>query len=162
MSMAKPSNPVLTSLADLRELLRDFDALMLVTREADGGMHARPMAFQEPSEIPDCDLWLVSSARTPKVHEIELDEQVAICGFRDGDPAYIALTALARIEHDRDELRRVFKPDWSAWMPGGPDDPTSVIIKLTVLRAECWNRDGEHHVFYPERARPDEAQQPSL
>lgn len=161
MSMAKPSKPVLTSLADLRELLRDFDALMLVTREADGGMHARPMAFQDPSEMPDCDLWLVSSATTAKVHEIERDEQVAICGFREGDPAYIALTALARIEHDPEELRRVYKPEWSVWLPGGPDDPSSVIIKLTVLRAECWGREGDHHVYYPERPRHEEPAQPA-
>lgn len=141
----------LTSLDDLRDALRTFDVAMLVTKEADGGMHARPMAMQDPSEMPGCDLWFVSSSATPKVREIEREEQVAVCCFRSRDPAYIALTALARIEHNRAEMHRVFQPEWRAWMPGGPEDPTGVIIKLTVLRAEYWTPEGEHETLYPER-----------
>lgn len=141
----------LSSLADLRELLRDFDVAMLVTREADGGMHARPMEVQDPAEMPGCDLWFVSSSSTPKVREIEREEQVAVCFFRAKSPAYVAITALARVERDVDELRRVYRPEWRTWIPGGPDDPNNAIIKLTVLRAECWSPNGGNEVFYPER-----------
>lgn len=152
--MSAPGQPshALSSLAELRELLQDFDVAMLVTREADGGMHARPMAMQDPSEMPGCDLWFVSSAATPKVREIEREEQVAVCCFRSSDSAYVTITALGRIENDRAELRRVFKPEWQMWMPGGPDDPNGVIIKLAVLRAERWTQEGDHYVLYPERA----------
>lgn len=152
MDTPRQPNYRLGSLADLRNLLRDFDAAMLVTREADGGMHARPMAMQDPSEMPGCDLWFVSKATTPKVREIERQEQVSVCCFRASDSAYVAITALGRIEHDPAEIRRVFQPEWRVWLPGGPDDPNSVIIKLSVLRAEYWGAGGEHHVLYPERS----------
>lgn len=165
MDSSRPSTYALKTLADLQHLLLGFDAAMLVTREADGGMHARPMALQDPSEMPGCDLWFVSTATTPKVREIERQEQVAVCCFRSGDPAYVsgdpgylAITALARVEHDPEELRRVYKPEWRMWMPGGPEDPGSVIIKLMVLRAEAWSSEGEHQVFYPERSHPAETQ----
>lgn len=156
-AMEQPSR-TLSSLDKLRELLRDFDVAMLVTKEADGGMHARPMAMQDPSEMPGCDLWFVSSSATPKVREIEREEQVAVCCFRSSEAAYLAITALARIEHDPAEMHRVFKPEWRAWMPGGPDDPNGVLIKLIVLRAECWSPEGEREVLYPERQYAEEAQ----
>lgn len=153
MSASTPQPTQLKSLAELQQLLEDFDMAMLVTREADGGMHARPMLLQNPDEMPGCDLWFVSSSVTPKVREIEREEQVAVCCFRSSDATYVSIQALARIESDKDELRRVYRPEWRMWMQGGPADPDGVIIKLTVLRAERWTNEGDHFVLHPEEPR---------
>jgi general stress protein 26 len=130
------------SLKELYDLLKEFNVAMLVTRTSDGFLRARPMEIQPPEELPDCDLWFVSGDDTAKVHEIEREQQVAISCYRPGDRAYVSISAIARIDHNQAQLRQLWKPDWSTWLPNGPEDPHAVLIKLTVERAEYWEPAG--------------------
>jgi general stress protein 26 len=124
------------SLAELREVLGEFDTAMLVTLTDDGMVRARPMAIQDPEALPDCDLWFVASDESDKVGEIEHDDQVGVCCFRDRDRAWISISARARIERDAAAIHRLWRPEWRAWLPAGPDDPSLALLKLDVERAE--------------------------
>jgi general stress protein 26 len=130
------------SLDELRETLREFDTVMLVTNGEDDMMHARPMALQNLDERLDCDLWLVTSMQTAKVHEIGRDRKCAVVALRSRDGAYVSIAATARCERDEAEVKRLWKPDWKAWFPKGPDDPQIGIVKLAVQRAEYWEPEG--------------------
>lgn len=48
----------------LYDLLKDFDTAMLVTKSADGHMHARPMAVAELRA--DADAYFVTGIDSPK------------------------------------------------------------------------------------------------
>ncbi len=60
----------------LYDLLKDFDTAMLVTRSADGHMHARPMAVAEMR--PDADAYFVTGIDSPKVAEIKANPDVTL------------------------------------------------------------------------------------
>lgn len=130
------------SLQELHDLLKEFDVAMLVTRTPEGFLRARPMAVQDPKEMPGSDLWFVTGDETPKVGEIEQEQQVAVTCYRHWDRAYLSISARARVEHDQEAVKRLWKPDWKAWMPGGPDDPHIALIKLTIEQAEYWEPTG--------------------
>jgi general stress protein 26 len=129
------------SLDELRELLKEFDNAMLVTATPEGLLRARPMALHDPDEVPGCDLWLVTSDDSPKVAEITFEENVCVACLRPRDRAYVSISARARLEQDRGEIHRLWRPAWKAWWDG-PDDPSIALLKLDVRRAEYWEPEG--------------------
>jgi general stress protein 26 len=145
--MEKPAKET-GSLEELRAQLTDFRTGMLVTQTPEGLLRGRPMALQDPEALTDCDLWLVTSDDSPKVAEITFEENVCVTCFRTGDGAYVSISARARLEQDRTEIRRLWNDHWKAWWEG-PDDPTIAILKLEVRRAEYWEpKGGRLRVLY--------------
>ena len=130
------------SLRELHDFLKEFDTAMLVTVTPEGMLRGRPMALQDPDALDDCDLWFVTPEDSAKVHEITGDHRVCICCFRSRDKAYISISAMARMEKSTTEVRRLWKPDWKAWFPNGPEDPSITLLKLNVLHAEYWEPEG--------------------
>jgi general stress protein 26 len=130
------------NLKELRDLLEEFDTVMLITRTPDGLLRARPMAVQDADAIPGWDLWLVTADDSPKVAEIAYEENVCVCALRSRDRAYISISARAEVQRDRAEIERLWKPDWKLWFPEGKDDPSIAIMKLDVVRAEYWEPEG--------------------
>jgi general stress protein 26 len=151
---------------ELRKFLEEFDTGMLVTQTPEGLLRGRPMALQDASELGDCDLWLVTSDDSPKVAEITFEENVCVTCFRPKDRAYVSISARARLEKDRAEIRRLWKPDWKLWWDSA-DDPHIAIMKLEVRRAEYWEpKGGRLRVLYEvvkgmvTGKRPDEGMNP--
>ena len=129
------------SLDELYRVLQDFDSAMLVTRSTEHQLHARPMELQDPSQLPDCDLWFATAADTAKVDEIVEEQQVNVCCLRARDGAYLSISARARISTDANEIRRLYQPSWRIWMGDDGTHP-AVLLKLTIERAEYWAPEG--------------------
>ena len=140
--MKKTDGKAAGSIAELREMLKEFDTALLVTTTEDGLLRARPMAMQDLDELPGCDLWFVTSDDTAKVSEISYEKNVCVACWRTRDKAYISISARAEMERNPDLVKRLWKPDWQAWFPDGPEDPNITIMKLTVQKAECWEAEG--------------------
>ena len=134
------------SLDELRGLLKDFDTVMLSSITSTGEIHSRPMAVQEPGDLPDCDLWFVTEKDSIKVDEIAGNDKVGVAGVRK-DRSYLTISARARIVKDQAEVRRLWKPDWKLFWPDGPEGHDIVIVKLQVLRAEYWEPGGKLRVL---------------
>jgi general stress protein 26 len=134
-------SPEKGSLAELRELMKDMGIVMLTTVAPDGTLHARPMAVQIPEEMPECDFWFVTRRDTVKVDEIQADHQVGVAGYHKNG-SYITVSARAIVQGDPVQVKRLWKPDWKAWMPEGPDDPNIVFLKFSIVRAEYWVPEG--------------------
>lgn len=130
------------SIVELKEMLRQFDTALLTSITEDGLVRARPMAVQDPDEIPDCDLWFVTSSDSGKAAEIARERQVGVCAYHPGNRGWLSISAWATFERDEALIRRLFKPSWKAWFVKGPDDPTIVFLKLMVERAEYWEPEG--------------------
>jgi len=130
------------SIVELKEQLKEYDTVLLTTVTSDGLIRSRPMAVQGPEDLPECDLWFVTSRETAKVDEIARERQVGVCGYRPTYKGWLSISAWATLDDDRELIRRLFKPDWKAWFAAGPEDPSIVILKLTVERAEYWEPEG--------------------
>lgn len=137
------------SLHELRTLLAEFDTIMLVTMTAQGDMRGRAMATQELDDLHDCDLWFVTSEDSPKVVELDADPRACVTAYRPSDRTYLSISAEVRRSRDRAEIERLWKPDWKAWFPDGPKDPSITLLKLKVKRAEYWEpKGGKLRVLY--------------
>ncbi|WP_044239647.1 pyridoxamine 5'-phosphate oxidase family protein [Chondromyces apiculatus] len=125
---------------ELHELLKEFDVAMLITQTPEGFLRARPMAIQNPDDVPGCDVWFVTAEETPKVGEIQQERQVAVACYRPRDRAYLSISARARIERDNAAIQKLWKPEWKTWLPEGPEQ--AALLKLTLERAEYWEPTG--------------------
>ena len=138
--MPHDAEPVPTEkkLEDLYELIDGISVAMFTTRRPDGRLVSRPMQTQ--SHDGAADFWFVTDIVADKLDELESDPQVTLAYFRERTREWVSVSGTARISRDREQVRRLYKPDWKAWFPddgpgrdGGPDDPR---ITLVLVDAE--------------------------
>lgn len=122
----------------LYDLLKDFDAAMLVTRSADGHMHSRPMAIAELRA--DSDAYFVTSIDSPKVAEIKANPSVTLT-FQSSNQ-YASLSGRATIVRDQALVDRLYKEDWKIWFPQGKTDPSISMLKFNAQHGEYWDNAG--------------------
>lgn len=120
---------------------------MLVTL-ADGGLHARPMAFAEVRD--NGDIYFSTRIETPKVKEIEADDRVLVT--LQGKTKFVSLSGRASIVRERALIERLWKESWRVWVPNGKDDPALCIIAVDAESAQYWDNSGARGVRYLYRA----------
>ncbi len=126
--------PTGKKLDDLYGLVEGIEVAMFTTRRLDGSLVSRPMATQERDDAI-ADFWFVSDGDSDKMDELEHDPHVNLSYYRDRTREWVSVSGTARISHDREQLRRLYKPDWRAWFgdeggerDGGPDDPRITLV----------------------------------
>ena len=140
--------PLEKKLDDLYGLVDGIEVAMFTTRRADGHLVSRPMATQERDGI--ADFWFVTDGDAHKLDELENDAHVNLAYYRDRTREWVSVSGTARVSRDREQIRRLYKPDWKAWFgdeggarDGGPDDP-----RLTLLLVDA------HSVVYMKSDTP--------
>lgn len=128
----------------LEKLIGKFDTAMLVTRSADGGMRARPLAIARTLE--DGNLYFATAADSPKVDEIAADPHVNVT-MQDGG-RYVSLSGLARLVRDRGLVERLWSEPWKVWFPQGKDDPSLRVLVVEPTEAAFWDNSGAHGLKY--------------
>jgi general stress protein 26 len=104
----------------LYAVIRGFKIALLMTRAADGSMHARPLAV---ADVPaDGEILFATSTSSPKVAEIEADPRVPI-SFQNG-AQFACVSGTGRVSRDRARLQQLWLESWRIWYPAGVDDPT--------------------------------------
>jgi general stress protein 26 len=132
-------------LEKVRELLKSFSTAMLVTRDFQGMLHARPMAVADVTD--PCELWFITQKDSAKVDEIESHHGVHVVCQRD-HTVYLSLNGKATLVQDRKHIERVWKEPFRIWFPDGKDDPALMLIKVTIERAEYWDNQGINRISY--------------
>jgi general stress protein 26 len=122
-------------LDDLYELIDGIDTALLTTRQIDGSLVSRPMAVQE--RRPGVDLWFMTSAETHKTGELEAQPDVNVAFYKERTREWVSVSGVARLNRDRDRIRKVYQKDWKAWLgdeggdrDGGPNDPRILLIEI--------------------------------
>ena len=123
--------------ARLVELMRDMPIAMLTTFGG-AGIRSVPMARQEVE--PNAEMWFIAARDTRHVADIEVEPRVAIT-FSSRD-SWVALTGTAAVVDDEVKLKELWNTFAEAWLPGGPEDPNAVLIKVVVDEAEYWDTPG--------------------
>lgn len=127
------ASPQAKQLDELYDLIQQIKTTMFTTRRADGRLVSRPMATQKRDPI--ADLWFVADIESHKMDELESDANVNLSYFDTGSYEWVSVSGTATVSTDRDEIRRLYEPDWKAWFgevdevrDGGPDDPRLALI----------------------------------
>jgi general stress protein 26 len=124
-------------LGHLVELMQDMPIAMMTTFGSDGPRTV-PMARQEVD--PGAELWFITARSTTHVADIVHDPRVAL-SFSSRD-AWVALTGTAHVVDDTEKLRELWTTFAEAWLPGGPEDPDAVLLRVDVDRGEYWDTPG--------------------
>lgn len=133
-------------LDDLYALIDGIEVAMMTTRRPDGQLVSRPMQTQERQSFTD--LWYVTDADAHKLDELRRDPHVNLSFYRDRTREWVSVSGTATVSHDRELIRRLYKPDWKAWFgdeggarDGGPDDPRLTLILVEAQSVAFMKQD---------------------
>lgn len=124
------------SINKLRELIKEIDFAMLTTMSGDK-LRSRPMSTQQVEF--DGDLWFFTGSDTHKVEEIEKDKRVNVAYAKPESNTFVSVSGTAELVKDRAKIEELWNPIYKAWFPKGLDDPTLVLLKISVEEAEYWD-----------------------
>jgi general stress protein 26 len=127
-------------LGQLYELIDDIKIALMTTRRTDGSLVSRPMATQARDE--GTDLWFVTNGETAKIEELEHEPNVNLAYYKDGTYEFVSVSGYARLSRDPELIRRLYKPDWRAWLGdeggernGSASDPRIVLVLVEAQSA---------------------------
>jgi general stress protein 26 len=109
---------------------------MLITHDAAGALHIRPMTTQQVE--PPGILWMFMSARGHLAQEIEANPDVLVSYADSGDGAFAAVRGRALAIRNEQKSRELWTAVAGAWFPGGPEDPDLALLRITMASAEAW------------------------
>jgi general stress protein 26 len=127
-----------------RELLRDFDAAMLVTRTTAGQLRARPMAVADVQ--PGGELWFVTERHSGKMEEITRDAHVNV--VMQAKHKFVSISGTAKPVDDRRKVAELWNEAWKVWFPGGKDDPGLILLRVHGDSGEYWDNTGTGGIKY--------------
>lgn len=125
----------------LAGLMNKIDIAMLTTLGSDGGLYSRPLSTQ-CATFDGERVWFLTSARTPKVAEIERHPAVNVAYASSDANTYLSVAGQARVVRDRALVDRFWNDAMKAFFPGGKDDPDLVVIEVAVDTIEYWDGPG--------------------
>jgi len=128
----------------LYELLKEFSNAMLVSRDPEGQMRARPMAIADLR--PDADAYFATSIAAPKVEEVRNAPDVLV-SFQSATQ-FASVRGKATIVRDRQLIDRLWSEEWRVWFPEGKDAPDLCLIKVDAREGEYWDNSGAHGLKY--------------
>ena len=126
-------------------LIQDIRIALLVTSDAQGRMHGRPMAAMNKDF--DGTLWFASREGTPKLEEIQEHANVLLAYSEPKSQNYVSVSGHASLVHDTAKVTELWSEPMRVWFPKGPDDPAIVLIKVEVESAEFWDAPSSAWVY---------------
>jgi general stress protein 26 len=127
------------------DLIKDIRAAMLVTRDTQGAMSARPMSAVN-KDFSD-RLWFMTSADSPKLDEIRAVPLVLVAYAEPRDQNYVSVRGAARIVTDVDKIKELWSEAARVWFPRGPEKSNIALIEVMVDTAEYWDAPSATMVY---------------
>lgn len=121
----------------LWQMVQDIRIAMLITRDG-GVLRGRPMECVQAE--PSGTLWFFTGASSPKAGEVDDQREVALAFIDKPEQNYVSVSGRAVVVRDRAKARALWTEDQRVWYPDGLDDPDLALLKVTVERAEYWDR----------------------
>ncbi|WP_205473259.1 pyridoxamine 5'-phosphate oxidase family protein [Nocardioides sp. SYSU D00038] len=132
------SDPATDHAARLLDLLGDLPIAMFTTTDDDGRLRAVPMARQEVE--PSAELWFITARDTDHVRHLRTRPHVGLT-FASSD-AWVSVHGTAEVVTDRAKLEELWNTFAEAWLPGGPDNPDAVLVRVDLEGGEYWDTPG--------------------
>jgi len=121
----------------LGEKIQGIRIAMLTTVETNSELRSRPMAAQDMEF--DGELWFFTKADSPKVDEVQRDQQVNLAYANPDKNIYVSISGRAQLVRDQSKMRDLWKPFLKAWFPNGLEDPELALLRVQVTGAEYWD-----------------------
>lgn len=119
------------------DLVKDIPITMFTTYGADGP-RSLPMARQQVDAA--AELWFITARDTRHVRDVADEPRVSLT-FSSRD-TWVACAGRAAIVDDTAKLEELWNSFAEAWLPGGPEDPNAVLLRVDVDEVEYWDTPG--------------------
>ncbi|MET0726543.1 MAG: pyridoxamine 5'-phosphate oxidase family protein [Leifsonia sp.] len=120
------------------ELARTIPIAMLSTIDQEGHIVSRPMA---PREITDTgEIWFFAERDSRDASEIQMNSSVGVT-LTSGS-AFVSFAGSAEIVDDSAKAHELWDAVVEAWLPDGPDDAKTILIKVSAESGEYWDSPG--------------------
>jgi general stress protein 26 len=141
-----------TDLEKVKEMVEDIRIAMMTTVDEGGHLVSRPMAVMQMDA--DGTLWFFTKKSSPKVNQIEHNEQQVNLSFADvGDASYVSISGIAQELDDQAKIDELWSPMAKPWFPEGKDDPQLTLLKVHTDMAEYWDSTSSRMIRLLEMAR---------
>jgi general stress protein 26 len=124
-------------LRKLAELIRDIRFGVLTTITQDGAFWSRPISTQQAT--PDGELWFVTKLHSPMANQLERPRRVSLCYAKPVDGSYVSIMGDCELLSDPMKAEELWGPSFQEWLPGGPHDPSLLLVRVRVDSAEYWD-----------------------
>lgn len=120
----------------LWDTIKDIRTGMLTTQGADG-LESRPMSASVDRDAGK--LWFITRIDSSKTHEIADDAEVNVAFAAPNSNSWVSVTGSARVIRDAAKAKELWSPFAEAWMPEGPEAPTTALIEVNPRHATLWD-----------------------
>ena len=120
----------------LWDTIKDIRTGMLTTQGSDG-LDSRPMSASVDRAAGK--LWFITRIDSGKTGEIANDAAVNVAFAAPGSNTWVSVSGTARVVRDAGKAKQLWSPFAEAWMPEGPDAPTTALIEVTPSHATIWD-----------------------
>jgi general stress protein 26 len=87
----------------------------------------------------DLTIWLATSSTSRKLREIQQNNQVTLIFLDISENAYVTLLGLAHIETDTSWRQQLWREEWEAFFPAGPQSDEYVALRIEPQQIEVMN-----------------------
>lgn len=131
-------------LEHLTELIHSIDVAMLTTVDRTGHLHSRPMmTLRKPA---DGALWFFAQGYSHAVDDVNGHRSVNIAYADPARGRYVSVSGRARVVNDRAKKKQLWERRLEAWLPGGIEDTSIVLLRVEVEEAEYWESNNEPEI----------------
>lgn len=125
------------AVSKMREIVGHNRICLFTTNLASLPLQTRPMATQEVDD--DGNFWFLSSKRSNKNLEVEVDPRVQLMFANAGHSEFLSVYGEAHIYTDKSKIEDVWSPVAKAWFKEGKNDPDLTVIKVVPEDAYYWD-----------------------
>lgn len=111
----------------------------MLTTEGANGLESRPMSASVDRATGS--LWFITRIDSDKTGEIAEDAHVNVAFA--GSSKWVSVTGTARVVRDAAKAKSLWSPFAQAWMPEGPEAPTTALIEVRAAHATLWDEPGK-------------------
>lgn len=125
-------------LQHLQAIMKDVRVAMVTTTSSDGSLTSRPMATQQADF--DGDAWFITARDSDLAQEVATGSQVNVA--YSGASSWLSLSGRAEVVVDEAMKADLWNTVVEAWFPGGKDDESIVLLKVSGESGQYWDSPG--------------------
>ncbi len=119
----------------------DHLRVAMMTTDTPNGLESRPMSAYVDKDAHT--ITFITRLDSGKTEDIKDDAHVNLAFADTSANKYVSVTGTARVVRDPARQKQMWNAFAEAWMPEGPDAPTTALIEVTPATATIWDSPGK-------------------
>ncbi len=122
------------------DMIDDIRVAMMTT-ETPNGLESRPMSAYVDKDAHT--ITFITRLDSGKTDDLADDSKVNLAFANASTNKYVSVTGTARVARDPAKQKELWNAFAEAWLPEGPEAPTTALIHVTPETASMWDSPGK-------------------